>query len=295
MPDSRIPALFVVSGLVDGALPATSVPAPEIARLQLRALQHRHLHAGLDPEGGLIEVLTHDDFVGIGADGAWLTRSPFIAHVSRRPEPTAAPARFDDEAVRLFGPVAVVHGVFAGPSGALRCTDVHLWCGTGWRLVSTQESPLAAGVAHGLFHGAAPAIPAWQGQDPTGDDEAVLTTLNDRYVRAFREADVAWYDAHLAPDFVVVASDGSFRDRAAALAQFALPTFARTMASFPVDCVQVRRHGDIALIHAANCYELKDGRRGESRYTDIWHRQDGRWRCIAAHITSHRAPRQTGP
>jgi hypothetical protein len=172
MPDSRIPALFVVSGLVDGALPATSVPAPEIARLQLRALQHRHLHAGLDPEGGLIEVLTHDDFVGIGADGAWLTRSPFIAHVSRRPEPTAAPARFDDEAVRLFGPVAVVHGVFAGPSGALRCTDVHLWCGTGWRLVSTQESPLAAGVAHGLFHGAAPAIPAWQGQDPTGDDEA---------------------------------------------------------------------------------------------------------------------------
>jgi ketosteroid isomerase-like protein len=59
--------------------------------------------------------------------------------------------------------------------------------------------------------------------------------------------------------------------------------------------VQVRRHGDIALIHAANCYELKDGRRGESRYTDIWHRQDGRWRCIAAHITSHRAPRQTGP
>ena len=71
---------------------------------------------------------------------------------------------------------------------------------------------------------------------------------------------------------------------------FALPTFARTMASFPVDNVQVRRHGDIALIHAANCFELKDGRRGESRYTDIWHRQHGRWQCVSAHITEQQQP-----
>ena len=67
------------------------------------------------------------------------------------------------------------------------------------------------------------------------DDIVVLTTLNEQYVQAFRDADVAWYDAHLAalqhagqiqwrkfeglklrladntfytPDFAVMAADG---------------------------------------------------------------------------------------
>jgi len=62
------------------------------------------------------------------------------------------------------------------------------------------------------------------------------------------------------------------------------------MRSFPVAQVRVRQFGDVALIHASNDYLLKDGRSGESRYTDIWHRQGGRWRCVAAHITVHRAP-----
>ena len=63
------------------------------------------------------------------------------------------------------------------------------------------------------------------------------------------------------------------------------------MKSFPVDKVTIRRFDDVALIHAENAYELKDGRKGVSRYTDIWHKQNGRWRCIAAHITVHKARR----
>jgi ketosteroid isomerase-like protein len=89
---------------------------------------------------------------------------------------------------------------------------------------------------------------------------------------------------------VVVNGDGSLHDRAAALARFAQPTFATSMTSFPVGKVTVRRFGDVALIHAENAYELKDGRKGVSRYTDIWHQRDGRWLCIAAHITVHKAP-----
>jgi hypothetical protein len=78
-----------------------------------------------------------------------------------------------------------------------------------------------------------PAHETWQGRDPGGDDIAILRTLNENYVNAFREADVAWYDAHLAPDYVVVSGDGSFHDRAAALANFAKPSFATFMKSFP--------------------------------------------------------------
>lgn len=33
---------------------------------------------------------------------------------------------------------------------------------------------------------------------------------------------------------------------------------------------------------------MKDGRVGVNRYTDIWRKRDGKWQCIAAHITVHK-------
>jgi ketosteroid isomerase-like protein len=62
------------------------------------------------------------------------------------------------------------------------------------------------------------------------------------------------------------------------------------MKSFPVTNVAIRRFGDVALIHAENPYERTDGRKGANRYTDIWHKRDGRWLCVAAHVTRHKLP-----
>jgi len=248
---------------------------------------------GIDAGGNLIDALTHTDFLRTQADGAWLSRADFVTQVRRQ---TPLPgARSEGLRVRLFGPVALVHGVFVAPAAGgtaahLRYTDVYLWSGSAWQLVSAQDTVLQGGVAAALVTGIAPAHTPWQQHDPSGDDTRVLHALNDLYVNAFREADVAWYDAHLAPDYVVVQGDGSLHDRAEALTRFALPRFATTMTSFPVDKVRLRRFADVALIHAENAYELKDGRKGVSRYTDIWHRRDGRWLCVAAHITPHRAP-----
>jgi ketosteroid isomerase-like protein len=294
MPDvSPLPALFVITGLVHGLIAAAPVPPQDTAEAQLRAINHRFVHAGIDGGTALLEALTHDDFVQTRADGAWRSRAEFVAQIRRRAQRTGA--RIEDQRVRLFGPVAVVHGLFVEPAPdepphALRYTDVYLWSGTAWRLVSAQDTPVRDGTAMTLTAGTAPVHTPWSGQDPGGDDSAVLQAPNDQYVRAFREADVAWYGAHLAPDYMVVNGDGSWHDRASALAQFALPTFATSIRSFPVGKVTVRRFGDVALIHAENDYALKDGRRGISRYTDIWHRRDGRWLCLAAHITVFRAP-----
>ena len=84
--------------------------------------------------------------------------------------------------------------------------------------------------------------------------------------------------------------DGSFHDRGRALEAFAQPGFAASMRSFPVDKVRVRGFGEIALIHAENDFEPKDGRSGINRYTDTWHKQqDGNWRCVTAHITTFKA------
>ena len=189
----------------------------------------------------------------------------------------------------------MLHAVFEalhrdGKVAKTRYTNVFVWNGAAWRLVSAQDTLIKDTVEVRQQTATVPAHAPWPGHDPSGDDLDVLRTLNENYVKAFREADVAWYDAHLAPDYVVASGDGSFHDRSAALANFAKPSFATYMKTFPVDKVTIRRFDDVALIHAENAYELKDGRKGVSRYTDIWQKQNGRWRCIAAHITVHKAP-----
>ena len=290
---SVIAPLFVFAGLVGGAARAAPVPPPELAEAQLRAINHRFVESFVASHGEFMDALTGEDFLLTASDGSWRGRADFVAQM-RTPAPLDG-ATYDDVRVRLFGPVALLHGVFEalhrdGKVAKVRYTDVYVWNGAAWRLVSAQNTSIKDAVEVRQQTATAPAHAPWPGQDPTGDDLAVLRTLNEHYVKAFREADVAWYDAHLAPDYVVASGDGSFHDRAAALANFAKPSFATHMKSFPVDKVNIRRFDEVALIHAENAYELKDGRKGVSRYTDIWHKQNGQWRCIAAHITVHKAP-----
>lgn len=293
MPSSPpIPPLFVILGLAGGTSDAAPVPPLEVAEAQLRAINHRFINSVLDANGALMEALTGNDFLLTEHDGSWLGRAEFLAAMRQRSP--LADASYEDMRVRLFGPVAVVHAAFKtvhaqGNAARLRFTDVYVWSGSTWQLVSAQNTRIKES-APTQQAGALQAKAQWQGQDPSGDDLAVLRTLNENYVKAFREADVAWYDAHLAPDYVVVSGDGSLHDRAGALADFGKPSFAMYIKAFPVDKVNIRLFDAVALIHAENAYELKDGRKGVSRYTDIWHKENNRWRCVAAHITVHVSP-----
>jgi uncharacterized protein (TIGR02246 family) len=275
---------------------AAPVPSPELAEAQLRSINHRFVSAFVHPDAGFMAELVHEDFVRTASDGSWQDRSAFLPLFEK---PSMAGASTDHFQVRLFGRVAVTHALFEallanGQVRKVRYTDVYVWNGNSWRLVSGQNSLLKPEVPVALQTEAIPAHAPWTGADPSGDDDQVLEALNANYVDAFRRADVGWYAAHLAPDYVVVSSDGSIRDRAAALANFAEPVFAEHIRSFPVDQVRIRRFDDIALIHAENAFEMKDGRVGVNRYTDIWHKRDGRWQCIAAHITTHKALAQPG-
>lgn len=257
----------------------------------LLALHLRYVDAWAGADRGALDALTARDFLFTDSAGNWIEREQYLA-VLREP-PVSGSVSCEDVRVRLFGPVAVLHGLLEANGGqdTVRHTIVCQRDGADWHLVHAQNTVLRDGVAKPQRLGEAPACAPWQGEDPAGDDSQVLRALNADYVRAFRECDLAWYDAHLAQDYGVINSDGSFDDRARALAEFARPTFTTHLRSFPVDRVRIRRFEDIALIHAENAYELLDGRRGVNRYTDIWHKQeDGRWLCIAAHITTHRAP-----
>jgi ketosteroid isomerase-like protein len=279
--------------MLSSTVSADSVPANEMAEAQLRSINHRFVNAFITAGGSFIDELTDPDFLLTSINGEWIERADHLAAMRKPHELTGVSYR--DVEVRLFGPVALVHGVFEGilPSGKLtrlRYTDVYAWQGAAWRLVNAQNTLIKDGVSIARLAGTAPAHSSWIGRDPTGDDTYVLRKLNEQYVQSFRQSDVAWYDAHLAPDYVVVSNDGSYHDRAAALANFAKPTFATFMKSFPVDKVTIRRFGDVALIHAENAYEMKDGAKRVSRYTDIWRKQDGHWRCVSAHITNQPSP-----
>lgn len=296
MSPSRMTSIFASLIVpVAAVAQAAPVPAPAIAEAQLRAINHRFVNAFAVADGEYIDKLTATDFLLIGTSGDWIDRAQHVERMRKvAANGSVSSVSYDDVSVRLFGSVAVLHGVFEasddGKITRVRYTDVYHWNGSNWRLVNAQNTALRDGVAKLRQTGSAPAAASWQGADPTGDEEVVLRMLNANYVRAFRDADVAWYDAHLSADYTVINSDGSLHDRARALAEFAKPVFATSIRSFPVDKVRVRRFDDVALIHAENDFELKDGRKGINRYTDIWHRQaDGRWRCVAAHITTHKA------
>lgn len=113
-------------------------------------------------------------------------------------------------------------------------------------------------------------------------DLDALTQLNLDYVRSVQEADVAWFERHLAPDFMNSNPDGSLVDRQAFLDQIVRGAGVTQLAA---EDVRIRLMGDLAIIHARTTYRKRDGSPGAGRYTDIWSRRDGRWVCIAAHVT----------
>lgn len=287
-------AIPLIALLTAGVAETASVPAPAtaLAEVQLRTINHRFVSGFMRAEGDFMEALTESDFLLTDASGQWLGRAD---HLKSMREPSGLDGvSYRDVEVRLFGPTALVHGVFeaTAPGGRVmrvRYLDVYSWDGAAWRLVSGQNTLIEDGVSTELQRGPARTYGSWSGRDPEGEDPDVLKKLNESYVQAFRDSNTPWYDKHLARDYVVIYPDGSYHDRNGALANFAQPLFATHMKSFSLDQVRIRRYGDVALIHAENVAELKDGRKATSRYTDIWHKQDGRWLCIAAHINDVRA------
>ncbi len=272
------------------AASASYAVVPPGAEVELRAANHARVQAQIAADRQALSRLIDEDFRYTGTDGVWLDRAAYLDAVGERALP--ATTSYDDVRVQVFDDVALVHGTLVSlqPNGAAartRYTDVYRR-DQSWRLVSEQLSPLADAEKSALIRESAPTHARWEGKYPTGTDAQILNTLNAGYVQAFLDSNVGWYDAHLAPEYLVVFGDGTFHDKGSLLAAAAHPV--TNMKSFPTVQVAIRRFGDVALIHAENPYERKDGLKGVNRYTDIWHKRDGRWTCIAAHVTRHKLP-----
>ena len=111
---------------------------------------------------------------------------------------------------------------------------------------------------------------------------ATLQDLNRNYIRSVDEADVGWFDANLAADFMNTNPDGALIDRKAFLAQIGRGSMVKNIREHDV---VIRVLGDYAIIHARTSYHKQDGTQGAGRYTDDWQLRDGRWQCVSAHVT----------
>jgi ketosteroid isomerase-like protein len=110
----------------------------------------------------------------------------------------------------------------------------------------------------------------------------ILQDLNRGYIRSVQACDVHWFEEHLAEDFLNSNPDGSLVDRRGFLAQIARPT---AISNLQAEEVRIRIIGEVAIIHAKTAYKKPDGQAAAGRYTDIWARRQGRWLCVAAHVT----------
>jgi Domain of unknown function (DUF4440) len=118
---------------------------------------------------------------------------------------------------------------------------------------------------------------------PTANNTAPsCSSSTGNFVRSVEEADVAWFDANLAADFLNTNPDGSLIDREAFLAQIGRGSIVKNIREHGV---MIRILGDFAIIHARTTDMNPDGTRGAGRYTDDWQFRDGRWQCVSAHFT----------
>ena len=113
-----------------------------------------------------------------------------------------------------------------------------------------------------------------------------LRKLNDDYIASVAASDVRRFEQLLSHDFLNSNPDGTLVDRAQFLAQIARPVTISNLAS---EDVNIRVMGDFAIIHARTTYRKPDGQPAAGRYTDIWALREGRWVCVAAHVTRNAA------
>jgi len=288
-----VPSILLSATMVSASDEAATQPKGEAAITMLHAINHRMLDSRYGQRDDFAVRLVADDFFGIGRDGGWVDKSRFNQRLEGNRPPTEI--FYGYVQVRLFDGVALIEGVVTvasedGGKTRIRYTDGYIWRRHAWWLISSQETELGAPAREDIISQPKPVGLGWDGIDPNGDDLSVLEQLNANYVDAFRRADAGWFDAHLTDDYRVTFGDGSYHDRGDALADFQIPYFDKNIRSFPVGAVRIRRFGDIALIHAENDYQLKDGRKGINRYTDIWRKIGDDWKCLSAHITVFKPP-----
>jgi len=117
---------------------------------------------------------------------------------------------------------------------------------------------------------------------PTGQrkDPATLVQIEQEWVRAAEQHDVAALGCILADDFEEADFDGSLIDRRAMLANASKPSTVH----FELSDLHAHVYGNFAYVRGVGGMRSDDGKfHAKNRFTDIFVYRDERWQCVAGH------------
>ena len=138
----------------------------------------------------------------------------------------------------------------------------------------------AAAIATGQEHGST--------RDSSKTVEQVIRKLDNERIQAQIHADAAALDRIYADDFIGVGPSGTVRTKPQVIADFTSGTL--KFQSITTDDVQVRIYGNAAVETGLSTMIGQD--KGnvvpqDTRFTRVWIKQQGRWRLVANHYSSH--------
>jgi ketosteroid isomerase-like protein len=124
---------------------------------------------------------------------------------------------------------------------------------------------------------------AWGTQDSEHSSfERYIKDSESQWAEAGVKGDTATIERILADDFVGVAPDGSFYDKAAEIANTRAQK-GNTLSNHLID-VKVRFFGDTAVAQGSERWEKRSGepKRGRYVWTDTWVHRNDKWQIVAA-------------
>ena len=122
-----------------------------------------------------------------------------------------------------------------------------------------------------------------RGED-TKDAKAELTALVTKTAELLNRNDVDGFVASLSPDWKLVTTEGAVMNREQVVALLKGGKIRFT--SYRVGDLDVRVFGDAAVVIGRNESALQveeSSVHGKDRFTDLFVRRDGQWRCVSTH------------
>ena len=126
-----------------------------------------------------------------------------------------------------------------------------------------------------------------QAVTPAGQNVAQeITALENAWSEAAQKYDVSWFERNLADSYIYTGADGVVSDKAAAIAY--TKNKEEKYESFSYESIKVQAYGDTAVATGItvlkSTYKGKDAS-GKYSWTDTWVKLNGRWQCVAEHVS----------
>lgn len=132
-----------------------------------------------------------------------------------------------------------------------------------------------------------PAVVWAEAKSKPNADEQALIQMENEWAVALAKPDVAMFDRLTAPEWTMVDPAGVVNTKAQVLADF--KSGVMKFESYKLDDLKVRVFGDTAIVHGLDTekssFKGKDTS-GQYRFTDVFVKRDGRWLCVATHISA---------